>query len=152
MRKNWKRILAGLLAVFVIGQLAMFFLPVYEASESDSLADIESHKRRLIIVAYFWQFIAVTVGGFVARKKFVIPAVVYVAVEWVYGAVKGYMVAYNSWQEYDEFEISIDQGEVLSTVIWEVLPYLFVVLALAGVASVVGMKIFRALESQRMTA
>ncbi len=150
MRIDWKRILAGLLAVFIIGQLAIFVLPVFEPSESDSLADIESYKFRFLAVAYVWQFIAITVGGFVARENFVIPAVVYAAAEWVFGAVKGYMLAHKSWQEYDELETSIDQGDFVSTLIWDLLPHLFLVLAIAAVASTVGMKIFHAWKSQRL--
>ncbi len=110
MRETWKRILAGLLAVFAIGELASFFLPTYEAGDPDSLADIEFYKTRFVVVAYVWQFIAVAVGGFVARKNLVFPAMLFVAAQWAYGAVKRYVVACNAWQEYDEFEFSMDQS------------------------------------------
>ena len=152
MRQNWKRILAGLLVVFVIGQLAIYLLPVYESSESDSVADIESHIFRFVAIAYVWSFIAIAIGGFVARKKFLVPAVAYAAAEWAYGTVRGYMIAYNSWQEYDEFETWIDHGEILLSVALNALPQLLIVLALAALASTVGMRIFQAMKSRRVAA
>ena len=152
MKENWKRILAGLLAVFLIGQLASYFLPVYESSESDSLADIESSIFRFVASAYIWSFIAIAVGGFIARKRFLIPAMVYAIAEWVYGAVKGYMVVYNSWQEYNQFGTLAGHGEILSSVMWTVLPHLLIFMALAAVGSVVGMRISQAVKSRRIAA
>jgi hypothetical protein len=151
MRENWKRILIGLLAVFLIGQLTSYFLPAYESSESDSLADVESHIFLFVAIAYILSFIGMVIGGFVAQKKFLVPAMIYATVESAYGAVRGYMGAYNSWQEYDQLGNSIEHGEILPTVVWSVLPQFLIFLALAAAGAAIGMRIFRTVESRLIT-
>jgi len=152
MRENWKRILLGLLAVLLIGRVFNYFLPVYEPNASDSVEDIQSYIFRFVAIAYFWSCIAFAVGGFVARKKFLLPAMALATAEWIHGAVSGYMGAYNFAQEYDQIEVSFEHGDMLSSFVWSAGPHLFIFVALAAVAAVAGMRIFQAMKSRRITA
>lgn len=86
MRKNITRILIGLLTVFLIGRLAAWLIyPSLGTNGGYSAANSQEYAVRMVAIGSLIEFFSIAVGGFIAREKFLIPAIAYVGVYLAYG-------------------------------------------------------------------
>lgn len=81
MKKSTKRILFGLLAVILIDQIVgrVIFSSLLPDS-GDSVWDSQEYAVRMWVIAGLIAFFATAVGGFIAREKFLIPAIAYITI------------------------------------------------------------------------
>ena len=135
---NMKRILIGLLAVILIDQ---FLFPSIFNTVVDKIGDIDSFFVLMVAIEFAFLFFATTVGGYIARAKFAVPAMAYAIADFAYGVYRGLRLAGQT----------ADSGELD----WSVAPFallaLIAILAIAAAGSVVGMKLFTATNAQRLS-
>ena len=138
MKENLPRILIGLLALFLIGQMvgqvATYVYPSFEPSDDDLLSDIDSYVFRASAIAYTFAFFATVIGGFIARAKFVVPAAIYASVSWTYGVYLG-----------NPTQISYLFSPAL-------IAALMIGIAVAVVGSLAGMRLYSNLRARRIEA
>ena len=157
MIANWKRILAGLAVALVMGQLCRYFLPIIEATGQGIDEDFDSWVFRATALVSVWAFITYTICGFIARKKFLIPAVLFELATFSYGYLSGYLRSFGSTEVGARNDASMGILKLWSelgaydfwqTVVLPALPLLVVPIAATAVGSLLGMKIYSALTSR----
>jgi hypothetical protein len=86
MKKSTIRILIGLLAVVLIDQIGGRVIYSGLAPDGgDSVRNLQENAVRMWAISGLLVFFATAVGGFIAREKFLIPAIAYVGVYLAYG-------------------------------------------------------------------
>jgi hypothetical protein len=163
---NWKRILAGLVAALLVERLLGYFVPIIElttfkssGSELGLSEDFSSWMIRGALVGSGLAIIAFAVGGFVAQRKFLVPALVLVVAQYAYGVWQGLALASGSVDASDSDSVSLGFIELLQVLhaygFWAdaALPTLLTFVlptAATAVGSILGMKLFELQRSRSM--
>ena len=144
-KANWKRILLGLVVVFLAGNVAQYLLPVYDSQILSGPVSVDSFVSGFVAIAYVMSFFIFAIGGLIAQRGFTIPAVIYAAAEWLHGMYLGIKraVAFDS----EQIGNSMSAGDMFAATWPDLLPGLLVHLAVATAGSFVGMKVFEAVWS-----
>ena len=135
MKDNLARIAVGLLAVFLVGRMGNYILPVFEPNPDDLMADMWSYIALVTARSSVLVFIATAAGGYIARKGFVAPAVIYTAAQGLYGAYLGHATSSNLW-----------------VTLLVTLPFLLIAMTVAVAGSIIGMKLYDSVDSRRAEA
>ncbi len=136
MKENWKRIVLGLLLVYLIGRIGSHVLSMFEPSEPITAQEYLSIWPITYVMALGWQFVAYTVGGYVAQTKFLIPAIVYGAYGWIEGVV-GFA------RQSATIDGAGSLSELVFSAVWGLLPALPATLLVAALGSTAGMAFYR---------
>ena len=140
MKGNLTRILIGLLAVLIISQMGGLFYPSFETSSDTTSSDIDWHHAQVIVIGFVSLFVATSVGGFIARARFVVPAMAYATSEFAYGVYRGIQVN----------PILSQIGEPDFSYLLGLSFTLVVTLVIAAAGSVAGIKFFAMVNSRRV--
>ena len=137
----------GLLAVFLVGRLGVFFYPCFEPNGDDPANGVGSYFMRMTFFTYTVEFFASAVGGYIAREKFVVPAVLFQAALFTYGVLFGLSMAADS--SHDQVSNSNIFSELSMSALLPMLAILLIGSAVAAAGSIAGMKLFATMHSSR---
>ena len=146
MVTNWKRILAGLIFAYLLGQAATFLLPTFGSDGGATESEISSYVTQLFAAEVIVSFAAFVVGGFIARRGFVVPALIYVGLAGVwstYSGAKGGMIAAEEMTGY-----SVPLEDVITESLGHAVSMLLISMTVAAVAATVGMKLSHILAAE----
>jgi hypothetical protein len=139
LRANFKRILIGLVAVFLVGEMSIYFYPSFDTDSEPPFFGIDSYVVRVTAIGCAFTFIATAVGGFIARAKFVVPAMIYMTADFAFGVFRGFALTRD---------LTEGGGIDISFLPWILLSLTIFLVAAAG-GSIAGMKLFAVVDSRR---
>ena len=145
MVTNWKRILAGLVVAYLLGQAATFLLPTFSADGGATESDINLYVSQLFAVEIIVSFAAFAAGGFVARQGFVIPALIYVGLAGVWNTCTGARRGISAAEEMTGYSVPLE--DVLRESLGNAVLMLLVSMIVVAIAAMVGMKLSRILAA-----
>ena len=137
MKKNTIRVLIGLVALILIDQIGGWVIYSGLAQDDgDSVRNPQEYALRMWAISGLLVFFATAVGGFIAREKFLIPVIAYLAARSAYSLFVYFMAVSGSSQ--------LHFGLVVVTV----LPALIDV-AVGAAGAFAGMKLFGLIGARR---